>query len=68
MTLEKKFGMLRKRIKSVLRNERLRVLRPILLQSQLHYQLDSNKRLQQSNFNRGVDTSAKDYILNSYWL
>ena len=44
---------------SVLKIERLRILTSILLEPEVYCKLDSNKRLQQSSFNRGVHTSIK---------
>ena len=60
--------MLKRRNKAVLKNERLRIFRAILMQTQTLYKIDSNKSIQQNNFSKNVPIMTKNYILNSLWL
>ena len=47
-----------------LKNERLRILRAILLQPITYYKLDSNKRLLPENFNKGIYNTTKDIVFS----
>ena len=63
-----KFEILRLKNNAILKNERLHVLRSILLQPITYRKLDFGKRLLQDNFSKGIYTTTRDYILNSRWL
>ena len=60
--------MLKIEVDAVSRNERLRLLRSVLLQPFTYYNIDSEKRPLQTRFSKRDYTSTKDYILNCYWL
>lgn len=60
--------MLRLENTAAAKNERLRVLRMILLQPVTYYKIGSNKSLQQRKFTGITFVSTKEYVLNSYWL
>lgn len=57
--------MLKRENKAVLKNERLRVFRAILMQTYTLYKIDSNKRIKQNNFSKNIPIMTKNYILNS---
>ena len=60
--------MLKLENKAALKNERLHILKEILLQPITSYKIDSSKMLQHANFSKSSYTTTKDYILNSRWL
>ena len=62
--------MLKFENKAVLKNERLRTLRSILMQPKRLYRLDSTKRIQQNVFRKCVPVicNYKNYILNYFSL
>ena len=66
--LSNKYNLEKFEHKTILQNERLKILRTILLESVPCQTLDFNKRLQQGNHNNDIYTTTKDYILNSHWL
>ena len=63
-----KFEILKLEYKALLKNERLRVFKALLLQPVTYYKIDYSKRSEQTNFSKPTYTTTKDYTLNSHWL